>query len=927
VIELLIVMLAVAAGVILAVGARIGRWVFAAAAAPLAVAFVVLATKVSEVVDGATPTSRTSWVPELSLELQFRLDGFALVMALLVTGIGLAVLLYAWGYFADDSSPSRVARFVGCFTLFAASMLGLVVADDIWTLFVFWELTSVMSFLLIGLNDGAAGARSAAQRALLVTGAGGLAMLGGFVCLASEAGTTNLQGVLDAAPTSTAAQVGVALVLVGAFSKSAQFPFHFWLPGAMVAPTPVTAFLHSATMVNAGVLIVARFSPSFAVLGWWQPVIVVVGGITMLLGGVAALRRDDAKELLAFGTVSQLGLLVVLFGLGEWPATAAGVVVLVAHALFKSGLFLGVGAVEHATGTRDVRRLSGVGRALPWLAGAVLLCTMSMIGLPPLLGFVGKESALGALEHGTGWAAAALVVVVVGSILTAAYSIRLWWGLFATKAPGAAADATVDHRPGWMLTVPVAVLAGVSVVGGVLAATFGELLEVAARSLDAAGRLELTAWPGFHMPLLLSAVILVAGAAVAFVVIRAARPPAAVVTVGERTYGRLYDGLLEGSRRVTLVTQSGSLPVYVAVIFAVIVLVLGVAIAQGATNNGGEPIAADSVLQAVVALLATITSLAVVMARRRFVSVLLLGGVGQALTVLFLLYGAPDLALTQFMVETLMIVAFVLVLRHLPEEHSPPPSWAPRSLRIGLAAAVGVVVMVFALAAGGGDRPTDVTDEIEALALPEAGGKNVVNVTIVDFRGIDTMGEITVFGIAALGVANLVAAARRRRDTQEETTRFSRIGAESMIFEQTTRMIFHLTLLVSLYVALRGHNAPGGGFAGGLIAGAAFVFRILAGGTGGRTLVARLSPVFLIAIGMLLAIGSGITSLVVGREFLETSIVHVDLPLIGDVKLVSAAVFDLGVYVLVIGVVITILSHLASRTHGGGRVRDEALTS
>jgi multicomponent Na+:H+ antiporter subunit A len=424
----------------------------------------------------------------------------------------------------------------------------------------------------------------------------------------------------------------------------------------------------------------------------------------------------------------------------------------------------------------------------------------------------------------------------------------------------------------------------------------------------------------------LSALIVVAGAGLALAVMRWERPPAAPETLGERAYGRTYNGLLEGARRLTLVTQSGSLPVYLAVVFSVVVLVLGVALAQGAGDNGGNPVLADSALQAAVALLATVTSVAVVMARRRFVSVLLLGGVGQALTVLFLMYGAPDLALTQFMVETLMIVAFVLVLRHLPETYSAPPSWAPLGLRIGLAVAVGVTVAGFALAAGGGDRPTKVTDTIEELSLPEAGGKNVVNVTIVDFRGIDTMGEITVFGIAALGVANLVTASRRSKG-QTETTRFARIGAQSMIFEQVTRMIFHITLLVSVYIALRGHNAPGGGFAGGLIAGAAFVFRLLAGGTAGRTVVARLSPVVLIALGMLLAIGSGFTSLLLGREFLETSIVHLQLPAIGEIKLVSAAVFDLGVYLLVIGVVIIVLSHLSSRTHSGGATREEAMTS
>jgi multicomponent Na+:H+ antiporter subunit A len=919
----LIAVLAVATAVVLGAGRRLGRGSFAIAAIALAGAFVALLARVPEVLDGAVPTSRVVWVRAISLELLFRLDGFALVMALLVTGIGALVMLYASAYFAGDADRGRVTRFVGCFTLFAAAMLGLVVAADVWTLFVFWELTSVMSFLLIGLDDELPEARVAAQRALLVTGAGGLAMLGGFVCLANEAGTTTLHGILAAGPTSTTAQVGIALVLVGAFTKSAQFPFHFWLPGAMVAPTPVTAFLHSATMVNAGVLIVARFAPVFSEIGWWRPTLVVVGGVTMLVGGVAALRRTDAKQLLAFGTVSQLGFLMVLFGIGRWEATAAGVVLIVAHALFKSGLFLTIGTVEHATGSRDIRFVSGVGRALPGLAVVAALCTLSMIGIPPLLGFVGKESALAALEHGGGWVRVALVVVVTGSVLTTAYSIRMFVGLFGTKPEGNGI-ATVHHRPVWLLTGTVGVLGVISLLWGITVGRFGALLEVAAESLDPVAHLGLELWSGFHLPLLLSALIVLAGIAVAAVVKRADRPPAAAETMGQRVYGRTYSGLLEGSRRVTLVTQSGSLPVYLAVVFAVIVAALGVALAQGAGGDGSDPVLADSVLQAAVALLATVTSIAVVMSRRRFVSVLLLGGVGQALTVLFLMYGAPDLALTQFMVETLMIVAFVLVLRHLPEDYPAPPSWAPRALRVGIAVAVGVTVAGFALAAGSVDRPHDVTDRIEELSLPEAGGKNVVNVTIVDFRGIDTMGEITVFGIAALGVANLVA--RSRRSRRAGPSRLAKIGAGSMVFEQVTRMVFHLTLLVSVYIALRGHHAPGGGFAGGLIAGAAFVFRLLAGGSGGRTVIDRLSPTVLIGVGMLLAIGSGLTSLALGREFLETAIVHVQLPAIGDVKLVSAAIFDLGVYFLVIGVVVIVLTNLAARTGAGGSAREEVLT-
>ena len=905
----------VAGVLILAVGRRLGSAVHVVSAVPLAITLAVVAWHLPAVHDGTVFTERISWVSSLGVDLVFRLDGFSSTMAVLVAAIGLIVVVYASGYFADDESVGRVVRYAGFFTLFAGAMLGLVLADDVWTLFVFWELTSVMSFALIGLDDRVPAARIAAQRALLVTAGGGLVMLGGFVCLAAVAGASDLRAV-SSAPATTAAQVGAILVLIGAMSKSAQFPFQFWLPGAMAAPTPVTAYLHSATMVKAGVVIVARFAPLFAAFAWWRPAIVLVGGITMLTGGVSALRATDAKRSLAHGTVSQLGMLFLLFGFGDGAVTAAAVVMLVAHAVFKSALFMTVGAVEHATGSRDLRLLSGVGRSLPLLATAAAACALSMIGVVPLLGFVAKESVITSLTHGDGWQTVALAIVACGSVLTTAYSIRLWVGLFTTKRRESAA-VHVHHRPGRRLVGPVVLLGVVSLAGGLVAPTVADWLTPAATSLVAGSEVELARWPGLHLSLLISVLVVATGTILATAVLAAdgwwAEP---AIGFGDRAYARAYDGLLDGARRVTRVVQSGSLPMYVAVIFAVVVAALGAALAAGAATEWGRPVLADSVLQACVATLSAIMAVAVVATRRRMVAVLLLGGVGQGLTVLFLMYGAPDLALTQFMVETLMIVAFVLVLRHLPSRFADPPRWAPRWARIALSVAVGVCVAWFALAAGSGTRPTDVTDAVEALSLIAAGGRNVVNVTIVDFRGFDTLGEITVFGIAALGVANLVSGARRAIVRPASRVASARIGAQSMIFEQVVRMVFHLTLLVSLYVCLRGHNAPGGGFAGGLIAGAAFVFRILSGQPAYRSGLARLAPVGLIAIGLLLAAGTALVPVITGNEVLESAVVHVTLPVVGDVKLVSAAVFDAGVYLLVIGVVILVLGHLASRTHG-----------
>ena len=452
----LLVALHLIAGTAVLVGGRRARpWVFAVATAPMLATVVVLTTQVPRVLDHEVPTERWTWIEALGIEVTFRLDGYALMMALAVGAVGTLVMVYSLGYFAGHPDTARTCRFAGFMTMFAGAMLGLVTAGDVWGLFTFWELTTVMSFLLIGLDDGNYTTRLAANRALLVTAADGLVILGGLLCLVQASGSSDLAEVLAGAGDGTLAQVGVALVLVGAFTKSAQIPFHFWLPGAMAAPTPVSAYLHSATMVKAGVVLVARLAPAFAVLGWWRPVLVVVGGATMLLGGVAALRRDDAKQSLAFGTVSQLGFLILLAGFGDPDVTAAGVAMLAAHVVFKCGLFLAVGAVDHATGSRSLTVNSGVGRELPLLAAAALLCTLSMLGFPLLFGFVAKEAAFAALHEAHGsWATIALIVAVVGSMLTVAYSIRLWWGLFGTKREHASvAHEHVHHAPGLLLTM------------------------------------------------------------------------------------------------------------------------------------------------------------------------------------------------------------------------------------------------------------------------------------------------------------------------------------------------------------------------------------------------------------------------------------------------------------------------------------------
>ncbi|MPY92894.1 MAG: Na+/H+ antiporter subunit A [Acidimicrobiia bacterium] len=925
----------IAAVIALAAGPRLGRWALVVAAAPPTAALVWLASQAADVLDGQVVSQRMGWLDELDVSFSFGLDGFALLMGLIVAGMGALILGYAASYFDASTSPRYLARFAGYFVAFAGAMLGLVLADDLWTMLVFWEATSVTSFLLIGLDDESAGARAAALRALLVTGAGGLALLGGVALLGVTTGTTSFAALAADPPSGAAIEASLVLLLLGAFTKSAQVPFHFWLPGAMAAPTPVSAYLHSATMVKAGVVLVARLAPVFAFIAWWRPLLVTVGCLTMLVGGLRALRQVDAKLLLAHGTVSQLGLLVVLLGAGFPAVTAAGVAMLAAHALFKAALFLVTGIVDHATGSRDIRCVSGVGAALPWLAGLAAVAAASMAGVVPLFGFVAKEAALDALLDASGpWGVVALVGVCVGSVLTVAYTLRWFVGMFGTRraAPVNGALVHVHHPPsGWFVT-PVVLLAGLTAVAGLVPSVAEGLFDAAAQSLDEASHAHLVLWGGVHLPLLLSAAILLGGLALHVALSRAPAFSTAAWPSGERCYQALLDGLLRGSLRVTAVSQTGSLPAYVGSVFTVVVAAVAAAFLVGASPGDRELVLASSPLQAVVAAAAAGAALAAVLAGRRFVSVLLLGAVGYGMAVLFVLYGAPDLALTQFLVETLSLVVFLLVLRHLPPRYAAPPAWAPRALRLGIALAVGVGVSAFALVAGTSRSATPIAEEVIARSEPEGGGLNVVNVILVDIRGIDTLGEITVLAVAVVGVANLVGAARRaereRRlrslgelglplDTAADDVAGPQIGARSIVLDQVTRIMFHLILLVSVYVTYKGHNAPGGGFAGGLIAGAAFALRFLAGGQPRLRRSIAVPPVGLVGTGLLLAVGTGLGGLAAGNQFLESTIAKPHLPLTGELKLVSSTVFDTGVYLLVLGVVLTLLANLGA---GSGEV-------
>jgi multicomponent Na+:H+ antiporter subunit A len=766
----LLILHLIGAVVCLAPGRAIGRPAVMIAATPPVATFFWLVAQAPSVLDGDTIEQRVRWVPQIGLDIVLRLDGFALFMGLIVSGIGALVLFYCWSYFDHDR---RVGRVTGLLVAFAGAMLGLVLADGLLTLFVFWELTSITSFFLIGLDDTNASARTAATRALLVTTAGGLAMFAGLVLLGQQSGEWTISGLLRVDPTGTVVAVALVLVLIGAFTKSAQFPFHFWLPGAMAAPTPVSAYLHSATMVKAGLVVAARFAPVFGDVGIWRPLAVSVGVATMLLGGVRALRQQDAKLALAHGTVSQLGFLMVLLALGTPATTFAGVAVLCAHALYKCSLFLVIGIVDHQAYTRDLRRLRGLTTRLPVVAGAAFAAAASMAALPPTFGYVTKESGLEALlQLEVGWTGTvALVGVSLGSVLTVAYTLRLMWQMFGREASGvpggaAAIDATSVHRPRSPFVAAPLLLAVLSLAFGLAAGAIAPFFEDVTASLLPAGEPvngHLVLWAGFGSALALSAAIIAVGAVLGVVALRAERGAEPRRGAGEIVYAHVYDGLMAGARRVTAATQNGSLPLYLGIVFStVIAVVVWMVVREGVDTFTDWPVG-SSTLEVVAAALTAAIGVSVLTAKRRFTAAVLLGGTGYGLAVVFLIRGAPDLAITQFLVESLTIVMFLLVFARLPDRFAAAPSWAPRRVRVALAVAMGAAFAAVAMIVPAARTEPSVGDDYLARSVPEGGGRNVVNVTLVDFRGLDTQGEITVLAIAAIGVVNLVSVARREQ--------------------------------------------------------------------------------------------------------------------------------------------------------------------
>lgn len=915
---------------------RMRRNGFFVAAVPLAASFAVL---LPLGISGSTVTEEMSWLPQLGLNLTFRMDQLSWLFALLVTGAGALVLLYCRNYF--DNDEEGLARFAAVFLGFGASMLGLVLADNVYLLFIFWEATSVFSFLLIAHAHKRRTSRSSALQALMVTTAGGLVMLVGLVILATQSGTPNLSEIIARPPTGLLATISVYLVLVGALSKSAIFPFHFWLPGAMAAPTPVSAYLHAAAMVKAGVYLIARLGEGFSEVPGYRETLVILGAITMIGGGVRALRQYDVKLIVAHGTVSQLGLLVMVFGVAEPNVAFAGLALLFAHALAKAPLFLVVGIVDHRTGTRDLRRLSGLWRQAPGLTVIAVLASLSMMGVPPLIGFVAKEAAFAELldvGQELPIAVFAFAIAMLGSVLTVAYMLRFLWGTFATKRE--VQLCTIVHRDSAATLITPAIFVALTVLGGLLAPRFDALLW---RALPESGADHLALWHGLTLSLAASAIVLTAGALLAVLLIRSNRavPAASERFTASHVYWLLTHWLDVLAVRLTSLTQRGSLPFYLAVILAVTAATLGGTILTTTALPTGMPLFTSPV-QLPIAVIMISAAFFAMRARTRFQAVVLVGVTGYGMAAIFALHGAPDLALTQALVETVTLIAFVLVIRRLPQRITLRASRWKRWVRALIGAGTGLTIGALALIAMNARVADPISLQLPELAYFGGHGANVVNVMLVDIRGWDTLGELSVILAAATGVASLVFLSTRvdtlpklgrrdaRRQVQEHIRRVNDPkdplerrtwllagrnldpSRRSILLEVVVRLIFHALILLSFYLLLVGHNAPGGGFAGGLVAGLALVARYL---TGGRDELGATVPVDagrILGAGLALAATMAILPLFFGQAALSSAWIDLDLGPFGTLPLVTSTLFDIGVYLVVFGLVLDVLRSLGA---------------
>ncbi|WP_420348465.1 monovalent cation/H+ antiporter subunit A [Pelagibius sp.] len=882
-------------------------------------ALVLLLVQAPAVFAGEVIQARWEWLPALGLNVTFFLDGLGLFFAALILFIGLLIITYARYYLAKEDP---MGQFYAYLLLFQGAMVGIVLSDNVLLLLIFWELTSLSSFLLIGYWKHLPEGRQGARMALAVTGMGGLSMIAGMLILGSIVGSYDLTVILQHGEEIKASPLyipALLLILGGCFTKSAQFPFHFWLPHAMAAPTPVSAYLHSATMVKAGIFLMARMWPVLAGTDAWFYIVATTGLVTMVVGAWIALFKDDLKGLLAHSTVSHLGLVTMLFGFGTPMAAIAGVFHILNHATFKCALFMTAGIVDHEAGTRDARRLGGLAALMPITATIATLAAFSMAGIPPFNGFISKEMMLHEAAQtpwaGNPWILPALATL--GAVFSVAYSFRYVFHVFF--GPKRDDYPHHPHDPPAGMYLPPALLVVMVIVIGLLPGIVAQpLVTVVSGAVTGAPLPDyyLALWHGFNLALGMSAIAVVAGIFLlfrhaAFNRLRLALPRPEAKTMFDAT----VNGLAAFSNLVIDGLHNGSLRRYMA-FFIASALVVGTAAFAGGEHLAGTREMTEAPFVPVLGWLLLIGACIsiVFFHRNRLLTLVLVGVIGLIVSIAFVYLSAPDLALTQISVEVVTVILLLLALNFLPKE-TPRESSVGRRARDGLLAGLsglGIGSLIFMVMTR---DFTSISDFHLAESKPGGGGTNVVNVILVDFRGFDTFGEIIVLGIAALAIYALIdgalhgPAAKRLNSWIPDQERAQ--DRHPLMMVVATRVMLPLSLLVGIYIFLRGHNEPGGGFIAGLVVAIAFLMQYMASGFGWAERRMRIDYHAVIAWGVLIAGLTGVGAWLASRPFLTSDFTYVKLPILEEFELATAMSFDVGVFLTVVGSVMLALANLS----------------
>ncbi|MCO6416900.1 monovalent cation/H+ antiporter subunit A [Siccirubricoccus sp. KC 17139] len=887
----------------------------------------------ADITAGQIPRVALPWAPELGLSFTLRMDGFAATFALMASGIGFLVVLYSRYYMSPDDP---IPRFFAFLLAFMGSMMGLVLSANLIQLVFFWELTSLFSFLLIGYWQNLAAARDGARMALTVTAGGGLALFAGVLVLGHIVGSYELDDVLAAGHVIRAHPLylpALILILLGALTKSAQFPFHFWLPHAMSAPTPVSAYLHSATLVKAGIFLMARLWPVLAGTDAWFWILCPAGLITLVVGAYVAIFQHDMKALLAYSTISHLGLITLLLSLNSDLAMVAAVFHTINHATFKASLFMAAGIIDHETSTRDIRRLSGLNQSMPFTARLALVAAAAMAGVPLLNGFISKEmfftEALTAATTPTLLHSILPVAAALASILAVTYSLRFIHGAFF--GPETDDLPKTPHEPPQFMRVPVEILVFACMVVGILpSATVGPVLDLAARSIlgEATPDYSLAVWHGFNLPLVMSLIALAGGVVLYRLLYRHLNAGIDGTPLLERLDGRrAFDQVMvfiswRFARALERLVATDRLQMQLRLLVCIAFLAATLALLPHGLAPGGVELTRPD---PVVALLWVVGGACAIAAAyqakyHRLAALVMLGGAGLATCLTFVWFSAPDLALTQLLVEIVTTVLMLLGLRWMPKRmESASSGHILARLRRGrdlvIAAAAGLGLAAISYATMTRVSPDGISRQFLERAYTEGGGTNVVNVILVDFRGFDTMGEITVLGIVALTVYALL---RRFRPAAESVGMPEQQQGEArdwlLVPAVTMRLLFPVIIAVSLYLLLRGHDQPGGGFVAGLMLAIGVLLQYMAGGTRWVEDRLRVLPLRWMGFGLLLAAGTGAAAVAFGKPFLTSYFAYADLGPLGRLPLASAVIFDLGVFALVFGATVLMLIALAHQS-------------